>query len=128
MHAAALCRAYGLPFSAHTAPSLHAHLCCAAPGARHLEYFHDHARIEAMLFEATTTIGVRRAHVRRRALPRSASAVEVLGHSIAVKVVQLPDGRRRAKPEFDDVARVAQATGRSPQDIFWLASVEAERV
>ena len=51
LQTAALCSAYGLPFSAHTAPALHLHLCCAAPTARHLEYFHDHVRIEQMLFE-----------------------------------------------------------------------------
>jgi L-alanine-DL-glutamate epimerase-like enolase superfamily enzyme len=51
MQVAALCRCFGLPLSAHTAPALHAHLCCAAESARHVEYFHDHARIEAMLFE-----------------------------------------------------------------------------
>ncbi len=83
--------------------------------------------LEALLFSTTTTIGVRRAELRRRALERSAISVQVLGHTVAVKVVQLPDGRPRAKPEFDDVARVAQATGRSAQDIFWLASIEAER-
>ena len=26
-------------------------MCCAAPRLRHIEWFHDHARIEAMLFE-----------------------------------------------------------------------------
>jgi L-alanine-DL-glutamate epimerase-like enolase superfamily enzyme len=51
MQAAALCRCHGLPLSAHTAPALHVHLCCAAETARHLEYFHDHVRIEDMLFE-----------------------------------------------------------------------------
>ncbi|HZD52604.1 MAG TPA: enolase C-terminal domain-like protein [Woeseiaceae bacterium] len=51
LQAAELCRAHGVPLSAHTAPSLHAHLCCAVPNARHAEYFHDHARIEAMLFD-----------------------------------------------------------------------------
>jgi L-alanine-DL-glutamate epimerase-like enolase superfamily enzyme len=51
MQAAALCRCFGLPLSAHTAPALHLHLCCAAETARHLEYFHDHVRIEAMLFD-----------------------------------------------------------------------------
>jgi L-alanine-DL-glutamate epimerase-like enolase superfamily enzyme len=51
MQAAALCRCFGVPLSAHTAPSLHLHLCCAAETARHLEYFHDHVRIEAMLFD-----------------------------------------------------------------------------
>jgi L-alanine-DL-glutamate epimerase-like enolase superfamily enzyme len=51
LRAAALCDSWGLPLSAHTAPSVHAHLCCAASRARHLEYFHDHARIERMLFD-----------------------------------------------------------------------------
>lgn len=51
LQAAALCDAYGLPLSAHTAPSLHAHPCCAVPCVRHVEYFHDHARIERMLFD-----------------------------------------------------------------------------
>jgi hypothetical protein len=37
--------------SAHTAPSLHVHPCCALSGARHIEFFHDHARIEKMLFD-----------------------------------------------------------------------------
>jgi L-alanine-DL-glutamate epimerase-like enolase superfamily enzyme len=51
MEAAALCAAWGLPLSSHCAPSLHLPLCCAARSAVHLEYFHDHARIEQLLFE-----------------------------------------------------------------------------
>lgn len=50
-NAAALCQAHSVPLSAHTAPSIHAHVCCAAPQAVHLEYFHDHVRIEHMFFE-----------------------------------------------------------------------------
>jgi L-alanine-DL-glutamate epimerase-like enolase superfamily enzyme len=49
--AAAVCEAYCMPLSAHTAPSMHAHVCCALPPVRHLEYFHDHVRIERELFE-----------------------------------------------------------------------------
>ncbi len=51
MQAAAICDAFGAPLSAHTAPSLHTHLCCAASRALNVEYFHDHARIETMLFD-----------------------------------------------------------------------------
>lgn len=47
----ALCRSHSMPLSAHTSPSLHAHPCCASAPLRHLEYFHDHARIEGMLFD-----------------------------------------------------------------------------
>jgi L-alanine-DL-glutamate epimerase-like enolase superfamily enzyme len=48
---AALCEATPIPLSAHTAPTLHASLCCCTRAARHVEYFHDHARIEQLLFD-----------------------------------------------------------------------------
>lgn len=51
LQADALCQAFGLPLSAHTAPSLHGHLCCSALAARNVEYFHDHVRIEQMFFD-----------------------------------------------------------------------------
>ncbi|HVV51821.1 MAG TPA: enolase C-terminal domain-like protein [Polyangia bacterium] len=47
----ALADAHGLPLSAHCAPALHLHLGCALTRVRHLEYFHDHERIEGMLFD-----------------------------------------------------------------------------
>lgn len=51
LRVAALCLTHGLPLSAHTAPALHLPLCCAVPGAAHLEYFSDHVRIERLLFD-----------------------------------------------------------------------------
>lgn len=53
--AATLCQARLMPLSAHCAPALHVHPCCAALPLRHLEYFHDHARIEQMLFDGVLT-------------------------------------------------------------------------
>jgi L-alanine-DL-glutamate epimerase-like enolase superfamily enzyme len=52
---ATLCETFQIPLSAHTAPALHAHLCCAANRARHVEYFHDHVRIERLFFDGATT-------------------------------------------------------------------------
>ncbi len=49
--AADLCQAYNIPFSSHTAPALHCHVCCALLPVRHMEYFHDHVRIEQMFFD-----------------------------------------------------------------------------
>ena len=49
--ASALAEAHNVPLSAHCGPSAHLHLACAAPSLRHVEYFHDHARIESMLFD-----------------------------------------------------------------------------
>jgi len=47
----ALCKARSIPFSAHCAPQIHAHVCCAMETLVHCEYFHDHARLEGMLFD-----------------------------------------------------------------------------
>ena len=77
----------------------------------------DADRLERLLLIESTTIGVRRAAVQRRALPRETRTVQVQGHAIRVKVVSLPDGSSRAKPEFDDVQRVAAETGRPLQEI-----------
>ena len=51
MHAASLCEAFQIDLSAHCAPALHRQLGCAAPRFRHVEWFHDHVRIERMLFD-----------------------------------------------------------------------------
>lgn len=87
----------------------------------------DAARLEALMMIETTTIGVRRRSVRRQALAREIVGLFVLDHEIRAKVVTLPNGRRRAKPELADVERVALATGRPLQDISRLAVAAAER-
>jgi L-alanine-DL-glutamate epimerase-like enolase superfamily enzyme len=51
----ALCEARGIPLSTHCAPSLHVHPACALKRLRHVEYFHDHVRIEHMLFDGALT-------------------------------------------------------------------------
>lgn len=51
LRAASICDAFHVPLSAHTAPTIHAHVGCAAPRIRHLEYFHDHVRVENMFFD-----------------------------------------------------------------------------
>ncbi len=47
----ALCQSRLMPLSSHCAPTLHIAPCCSLPAVRHIEYFHDHARIERMLFD-----------------------------------------------------------------------------
>ncbi|MCE9602447.1 MAG: nickel pincer cofactor biosynthesis protein LarC [Gemmatimonadetes bacterium] len=80
----------------------------------------DADRLERLLLIESTTIGVRRQSVSRRSLPREMREVRVGGEVVRLKVVTLPDGKRRAKPEFDDVRRVAERQARP------LAEVAAE--
>ncbi|MBV9505905.1 MAG: mandelate racemase [Acidobacteriia bacterium] len=51
LQADALCESHSMPLSAHTAPSIHAHACCAAQRVIHTEYFFDHVRLESMAFD-----------------------------------------------------------------------------
>ncbi|MFL6138603.1 MAG: enolase C-terminal domain-like protein [Frankiaceae bacterium] len=51
LRAAAVAAAHGLQVSGHCAPHLHAHVAAATPNLRHLEWFHDHVRIETMLLD-----------------------------------------------------------------------------
>jgi L-alanine-DL-glutamate epimerase-like enolase superfamily enzyme len=43
--------AHTIDVSGHCAPQLSAHVLCAVPNLRHLEYFHDHIRFEALAFD-----------------------------------------------------------------------------
>ena len=51
LRVASACAAHQTPFSAHCGQSLHAHVACVPPNLRHIEYFHDHARIDAIMFD-----------------------------------------------------------------------------
>ncbi|MEC5409934.1 enolase C-terminal domain-like protein [Paraburkholderia sp. MPAMCS5] len=51
MQAANLADVHHVALSAHCAPALHLHVACAVLRLRHQEWFHDHVRIEHMLFD-----------------------------------------------------------------------------
>ena len=53
LRVAAVAASYGLDISGHCGPHLHAHVAAATPNLRHLEWFHDHVRIESMFFDGT---------------------------------------------------------------------------
>ena len=50
---AAVAAAHGLEISGHCAPHMHAAALSALPNVRHLEWFHDHVRIEGLLFDGS---------------------------------------------------------------------------
>jgi L-alanine-DL-glutamate epimerase-like enolase superfamily enzyme len=57
LRAAAIAAASGLEVSAHCAPSLHAHVAASIPNLRHVEHFHDHDRLDRILFEGALVPG-----------------------------------------------------------------------
>ena len=70
LRVAALAAGHGLQISGHCAQSLHVHPACAVPNVRHLEYFHDHARVDRLLFDGVLdpTGGVLRPDLSRPGL------------------------------------------------------------
>jgi L-alanine-DL-glutamate epimerase-like enolase superfamily enzyme len=52
----ALCHARGIPLSLHCGPSIHLHPALALQRLAHLEYFHDHVRIEQLLFDGVARV------------------------------------------------------------------------
>ena len=77
----------------------------------------DLETLKSLVATLTGTLGIRTSLVSRTIHQRSFVDVDVLGHTIAIKVSDV-----NAKPEFDDVARVAKVTGRSLIEIDGLAN------
>jgi uncharacterized protein (DUF111 family) len=71
-------------------------------------------QVEAMadlVLSGCSTIGLRWELLPRRVLPRSEATVAIDGHEVRVKVVELPGGGRRSRPEADDVRELAERLG-----------------
>lgn len=79
---------------------------------------HDSERMEDLLLRESTSIGVRRMTIARRALPRRVRTIEVFGEPVTLKESSLPGGGLRVKAEYEDVLRVAAATGRSRSEVL----------
>jgi len=83
------------------------------PGLR-LEALAPAARLDDVvlaMLRHTTTLGVRHWPVARSIVPRSEHTVEWRGQRIRCKLIRLPDGTSRAKPEYEDVLRAGEVLG-----------------
>lgn len=86
------------------------------------------AACERVLFEETTTIGVRRHLVERTALPREQKDVRTSLGPAQAKVVTLPSGAVRAYPEHDSVVALAERAGVPYQEAYRAVLVAVTRV
>jgi uncharacterized protein (TIGR00299 family) protein len=84
----------------------------------------DNVRRE--VFRHTSTIGVREVAVGKTALDRAMRAVTVDGERIAVKLALLDGEVVNAQPEYEDVARVATATGRPVKSVLAAAIAQVQ--
>nr|WP_317348482.1 nickel pincer cofactor biosynthesis protein LarC [uncultured Blautia sp.] len=63
--------------------------------------------LENIIFEETTTIGIRRTEMERTVLKREIHLLEAEGFPVKAKICTLPDGSRRCYPEHDSAAALA---------------------
>lgn len=82
--------------------------------------------LERIIFENTTTIGIRSMDMRRHALPRTPDGIETPYGRVATKLVVMPDGHVRAYPEYSSVIEACERTGASFQDVFRATQAAAD--
>lgn len=82
--------------------------------------------LERIIFENTTTIGIRSMDMRRHALPRTPDGIETPYGRVATKLVVMPDGHVRAYPEYSSVIEACARTGASFQDVFRATQAAAD--
>ncbi len=76
----------------------------------------DAAKLEKLIFQGTTTIGIRRMYMERSILKREAAEIDTPFGKMKVKVCELPDGKR-VYPEYEEVARICRETGLSYYEV-----------
>lgn len=75
-------------------------------------------KLEQIIFEETTTIGIRRSKMKRTILLRENTSVILKEGELKVKKCTLPDGQVKCYPEYESVAKLAESSGVSFQQIM----------
>jgi uncharacterized protein (TIGR00299 family) protein len=70
---------------------------------------HRRETLARIIFAETSTIGLRYYPIGRMILKRDAKKIKTRYGEVAVKIIEQPDGRKRAMPEYDDLKRIAAA-------------------
>lgn len=87
----------------------------------------DRAKLEALIFAETTTIGIRRARLERTVLPRRRDVVHTAYGDVAVKRCLLDSGER-CYVEYDSATKLAQEQGVPLQDIYLAAQLTQKNI
>ena len=69
----------------------------------------DRDDLAKIIFQETSTIGIRYHPIGRTILKRESKKIKTRYGDVAVKIVEQPDGRKRATPEYENLKRIAAA-------------------
>ena len=87
----------------------------------------DAEKLEKLIFQGTTTIGIRRARMERTVLPRRRDVVHTAYGDVAVKRCLLDSGER-CYVEYDSATKLAQEQGVPLQDIYLAAQLTQKNI
>jgi uncharacterized protein (TIGR00299 family) protein len=68
----------------------------------------DKDRLARIVFQETSTIGMRYYPVRRMVLNRATKRLKTKFGEVRIKLIEAPDGQLRATPEYEDLKRIAR--------------------
>lgn len=86
----------------------------------------DISRMEQIIFEETTTIGIRRVPMERTVLLRENRTVQTALGEAQVKICRL-NGRVRCFPEYNSVAVLCQKHGRSYPEVYQMVQEAGQK-
>lgn len=75
------------------------------------------AQLQKIIFEETTSIGIRIQHMERSVLPRRIEIRDTSMGEVQVKICTLPSGERMY-PEHESIAKICKESGRSWQEVY----------
>ena len=86
----------------------------------------DIPEMEQIIFEETTTIGIRRMEMERTVLKREQMKMKTELGEASVKMCTLPNGKHRCYPEYEDVKKIAKRRGISYDEVYRQIRQSAE--
>ena len=84
-------------------------------------------KLEGILFDETSTLGVRKQSVERHALPRTTGQVQTTWGKVRIKIDELGDGRLQAAPEFEDCRALAEQHHIPIKDVYLEAQIQGQQ-
>jgi uncharacterized protein (TIGR00299 family) protein len=85
----------------------------------------DAERMMSILFEETSTLGIRKSLVERYALERQVLPVQTIYGEVRVKLARWSQGQQRAAPEYEDCRRLAAQQGIPLHVVYQAAQLAA---
>lgn len=85
-------------------------------------------RLSELVFTRTTSVGVRFSEHTRSVLPRAMRTIQTVFGPVAVKEVRLPDGTRRAYPEYEECRTIAREKKVALQKVYRVLESAISRV